>query len=65
MSTLERDITLLRRVRSARRRRDKADAELRLAIETARAAGETLASIAEAAGVSRQRVHYMLKEAAR
>jgi len=62
MSTLERDITLLRRVKAARRRRDKADAELRAAIDAARAAGSTLQEIADAAGVSRQRIHFMLRE---
>ena len=58
-------MTPYQRVASARRRREKATADLRAAIVDARAAGETLASIAEAAGVSRQRVHYMLREATR
>lgn len=52
---------LSRRVAAARRRRDKADVDLRAAIVAARDGGETLQAIADAAKVSRQRIHAMLK----
>ena len=51
----------LRWVAAARRRRDRADADLRSAIEDARAAGATLQSIADAAKVSRQRIHALTR----
>ena len=46
----------LRKVKQARRRRDRADGDLRAAILAARAAGASLQSIADAAGMTRQRV---------
>lgn len=53
---------LLRAVKAARRKRDRADADLRSYILFAREAGATLQSIADAASVSRQRIHDMLRE---
>lgn len=46
----------LRKVKQARRRRDRTDDELRDAIGAARAAGCSLQSIADAANLTRQRV---------
>ena len=51
----------LHNIRQARRRRDRADASLRESIADARAAGLTLQAIADAAGVSRQRIHELTK----
>lgn len=47
----------LRKVKQARRRRDRAEDELRDAIGAARAAGASLQAIADAAGLTRQRIH--------
>lgn len=47
----------LRKIAAARRRRDKANADLREAITAARAARVPLSSIADVLGVTKQRVH--------
>lgn len=46
----------LRKIRQARKRRERAEDDLRSAILAARAAGATLESIADAAGITRQRI---------
>lgn len=52
----------LRRVRKAAEKIRSANEECRAAIVAARASGETLRDIAEAAGLSHQRVHQILSE---
>lgn len=46
----------LKQVRQACKRRRRADADVRAAILTARGVGASLQSIADAAGISKQRV---------
>lgn len=53
----------LTRVRRAAERAVRVRAELRDAILAARAAGATLPEIAGAAGVTKQRVHQIVREA--
>jgi len=54
----------LRKVAAARRRRDRADLELAAAMAAARAAGATFQQIADAAGITRQRAHQIVREGA-
>lgn len=51
----------IRKVEAARRRRDKAELDIVAAIQAARAAGATLQAIADAAGLTRQRVHQITR----
>jgi len=52
----------LRAVARARKRRDRAEDDLRSAIATARAAGATLQAIADAAGTTRQWIHQLTEK---
>lgn len=55
----------LTKVRRAAEKAERAPAELRAAILAARAAGATLPEIAAAAGVTKQRVHQIVREEGR
>lgn len=52
----------LRRIRQARKRRERADESVRSAILAALAAGAPVQAIADAAGITRQRVWQIRKE---
>lgn len=53
----------VRAVARARLRRERAEDDLHAAILAARAAGASLQSIADAAGITRQRIHQIVKGA--
>jgi len=52
----------LQKITRARVRREKAERDLSAAVLEARAAGATLQQIADAAGVTRQRIYQIMKK---